>query len=327
MFIKHFIAIVAAIVGVTIGVSAQSVDYSVVSVPEESGLDIMQVSSTNDYVSMPAIARTKRELKWNYDRVLDVSYDGKSIAYISNRNGYQNIFIKELGKQGGAIQRTNRKTVVDFSYSPDGKQICFSENRGSYNQIFLTDASNGYVCRQITSANIDASPMFSRDMKQILFARKESNSMSIWGYNINSNFISSYVAGDTPYSTGASSFLCTRSGVNNRGEIWRIDYSTGIEECIVSDPERSFASPVVSPNGQWILFVGESVIETDEFKYRNTDIYACRIDGTELMQITYHAADDVSPVWSRDGKYIYFISQRGNANATPNIWRLTFQYY
>lgn len=327
MLKKRFTALVGVILGIVLSANAQSVDYSVVSVPEESGLDIMQVSSANDYVSMPTIARTKRGFSWSYDRVLDVSYDGKSIAYISNRNGSQNIFIKELGKQGGAIQRTNRKMVVDFSYSPNGKQICFSENRGSTNQIFLTDAFNGYVCRQITSANIDASPMFSRDMKEILFARMESNSASIWGYNIASNFVSSYTTGATPYSTGEATFLCTRNGVNNCGEIWRIDYSTSIEECIVSDPERSFASPIVSPDGQWILFVGESIIETDEFNYHNTDIYACRIDGTQLMQITYHAADDISPVWSRDGKYIYFISQRGNANATPNIWRLTFQYY
>ena len=42
------------------------------------------------------------------------------------------------------------------------------------------------------------------------------------------------------------------------------------------------------------------------------------------MQLTYHAADDLSPVWSRDGRYIYFISQRGSATATANVWRMNF---
>lgn len=32
---------------------AQSVDYSVVSVPEESGTDFTQISQTTDYVCMP----------------------------------------------------------------------------------------------------------------------------------------------------------------------------------------------------------------------------------------------------------------------------------
>lgn len=58
----------------------------------------------------------------------------------------------------------------------------------------------------------------------------------------------------------------------------------------------------------------------------NTDIYVARTDGSELSQITYHAADDLSPVWSKDGKYIYFISQRGNAEGVANIWRMNFIY-
>ena len=34
---------------------AQSVDYSVVSVPEESGTDFTQISQTTDYVCMPEV--------------------------------------------------------------------------------------------------------------------------------------------------------------------------------------------------------------------------------------------------------------------------------
>jgi Tol biopolymer transport system component len=75
-----------------------------------------------------------------------------------------------------------------------------------------------------------------------------------------------------------------------------------------------------------VLFVGVSDIVTPNFVYKNTDIYACRIDGTSMVQLTYHAADDLSPVWSCDGKYIYFVSQRGSATATANIWRMPFVY-
>ena len=128
-------------------------------------------------------------------------------------------------------------------------------------------------------------------------------------------------------ATGDNSFLCARMGSNNRSEIWRVNYATGVEECIVSDPERSFTTPVVSPDGEWILFTGESIIKSGKLIYRNTDIYVCKKDGSGLMQGTYHAADDLSPTWSRDGKHIYFISQRGNAEGVANIWRIAFQYY
>ena len=58
------------------------------------------------------------------------------------------------------------------------------------------------------------------------------------------------------------------------------------------------------------------------FVYPNTDLFVCRIDGTGFAQLTYHAADDLSPVWSKDGRFIYFISQRGSSDGTANIWKM-----
>lgn len=305
--------------------NAQQVDYSVVSVPEESGIDFLQVTTTGDYVCMPTVKRRRNGLSWFSNRIIDISIQGTHIAYLSYRNEATNIFIKELGKQGGSVQRTNRKGILDFSYSPNGKFIVFSENRGTSHQIFQTDANNGYVCRQITSANQDYSPVYTSDMKQIFFARQEANGTSIWAYNTINNFVSSYTNGMNPCPLkGESAFLCTRTNTEGKSEIWKINHETGIEECIVSDPSRSFTSPSISPDGQWILLTGESIISNENFIYRNTDIYACRTDGSELAQLTFHAADDLSPVWSRDGRYIYFISQRGSAEGTANIWRMNF---
>lgn len=311
----------------TIPVQSQQVDYSVVSVPEESGIDFMQITSQSDYVCMPEVIRNPQKIDWFSNRILDISIDGKYIAYLSYRNNTTNIFIKELGKQGSSIQRTNRSNVLDFSYSPNGKYICFSENRGNSNQIFQTDAQNGYICRQITSNNQDYSPTYSLDMKNIFFARQETRSVSIWSYNISNNFLSSYTSGMNPYPIKEeTAFICTRINSSGKSEIWKINYKTGTEECIVSDPERSFTTPCVSPDGQWILFVGSNKLHSSNFTYLNTDIFACKMDGTNLSQLTYHAADDLSPVWSKDGKFIYFISQRGNASGTANIWRMNFNY-
>jgi Tol biopolymer transport system component len=217
--------------------------------------------------------------------------------------------------------------VVDFSYSPDGEWICFSEQRGKTHQVFRTSASQGYICRQITSSNNDYSPIYTADMTQIFFARQESNSISIWGYDVGNNFLSSYTVGMNPCPLpNEPTILCTRMSTANSSEIWKINYATGVEECLISEPNRSFASPCVSPDGEWILFVGESVAGEGSVNYRNTDLYVARVDGTMITQLTYHAADDLSPAWSKDGQYIYFVSQRGSAEATANIWRMTFPF-
>lgn len=306
---------------------AQQVDYSIVSVPEESGIDFMKISSSGDYVCMPLVKRVAGKIDWLSNHILDISMDGNNIAYLSFRNNTTNIFIKDLSKQGSSIQRTNRTNVLDFSYSPDGQYLCFSETRGKTNQIFQTNANTGYVCRQITNGNQDYSPVYSSDMKSIFFARQEMKGVSIWSYNIQNNFLSNYSSGMNPCPIkGENAFLCTRISGTGKSEVWKINYKTGIEECIVSDPKRSFTTPTLSPDGQWILFVGESHIDGGSFMYSNTDIFVCKIDGTGFSQLTYHAADDLSPVWSKDGKYIYFISQRGDAAGIANIWRMNFSY-
>lgn len=324
--ILRFSAVVA-LVAACVETSAQQVDYSVVSVPEEAGAELIKITSASDYVCMPLVQRRGERIDWLTNRILDVSISGTHLAYLSARNNSTNIFIKELSRQGSSVQRTNRSGVLDFTYSPDGKYICFSERRGNTNQIFQTDAQNGYVCRQITSGNLDYSPVYSSDMQLLFFARQEANGVSIWSHSVQNNFLSSYTPGMNPCPLeGETAFLCTRTNSAGRSEIWRIDYDSGVEECIVSDPGRSFTTPSISPDGEWILFVGESLLDAGKFVYRNTDLFVCRIDGTGFAQLTYHAADDLSPVWSRDGRYIYFISQRGDADGTANVWRMTFQY-
>ncbi|MCH5302897.1 MAG: PD40 domain-containing protein [Prevotella sp.] len=303
------------------------VDYSVVQVNEESGTNFTQITTDNDYVCMPEVKRSGHGINWLSNRILDLSIDGSQLAYLSARSNTTNIFIKDIGKQGASVQRTNRQFVLDFTYSPDGKYICFSEANGKLNQIFQTSATSGYVCRQITSGNKDYSPVYSADMKNIFFARMENNGASVWSYDVGSNFLSSYTKGLNPCpTTGKNSILCTRINAEGRGEIWRVNYQTGIEECIVSDPSRSFTTPSISPDGRWILFVGSNALTNGNTQYFNTDIFACHVDGTQLVQLTYHAADDISPVWSRDGRFIYFISQRGSATGTANVWRMDFAY-
>lgn len=315
------------LMAITPAIMNAQVDYSVVQVNEESGVNFTQITSDNDYVCMPEVSRRGKVFDWLSNRILDISVDGTQLAYLSFRSNTTNIFIKEIGKQGASVQRTNRQAVLDFSYSSDGNNICFSETNGKLNQIFQTSAVSGYVCRQITSGNQDYSPAYSKDQKMIFFARLENNGSSIWGYDISSNFLSSYTKGINPCTTNEENvILCSRINGDGRGEIWRINYQTGIEECIVSDPKRSFTTPSLSPDGNWILFVGSSMLMNRKKQYWNTDIFACHTDGTGLVQLTYHAADDLSPVWSRDGKYIFFISQRGSAAGTANVWRMDFVY-
>ena len=303
-----------------------TVDYSVVSVPEEAGIMFTKVTTAADYVAMPEVNRKARGVNWLTNRIIDLSPDSVTLGYVSVRNNTTNIFLKNITKQGNSIQRTNRQCVIDFSFSPDGKSIVFSEARGKTNQIFSTDAKLGYVCRQITSSDRDYTPIFSNDMKQIFFCRTEQRGLSIWAYDLNDKFISSYFPGMNPCPVNVEDeLIVSRIDAEGRSEIWKINYATGVEECIITDPKHSFTSPTISPDGKWILFVGDGQVKKPNGgMYYNTDIFVSKIDGSQVTQLTYHAADDLSPAWSKDGKFIYFISQRGDANGIANVWKMTF---
>ena len=303
--------------------NAQSLDYSL-AVDEEWGLELTKITSDNDYVYMPAVRKTAN-LDWMTNNVIGLTPDGKSISWISVRNGSSNIFMRSLDG-GSSLQRTNRQRVLDFNYSQNGNKLCFSEASGRINRIFTTDANRGYVCRQITNNECDYSPIYSSDQKQIFFARRDNgNTFGIWSYDLTENSLSYITTGINPYPiNGTSELLCVRTSGQGLNEIWKINYDTGNETCIVSDSERSFSTPSLSPDGKWILMVGSSVFQHNGKKYPNTDIFVCSPDGTNLTQLTCHPANDLSPQWSHDGRYIYFISQRESSMKVANIWRLTF---
>jgi Tol biopolymer transport system component len=301
------------------------IDYSVVEVDEEHGLELTKISSTIDYVCLPQVKRTAKSVNWFTNKIISMVPKSDNIAYLSARNNTTNIFIKDLSKQGASRQRTKRTAIVDFSFSPDGKNLYFSETRAKTNQIFLTDAENGFVCRQITTGANDYSPVVTSDGKQVFFSRVEARGVGLWSYNLANNFLSSYSSGMNPCTlTKEPALIVMRQTPDGRTELWKVNYETGAEDCIVSDAERSFSTPSVSPDGKWLLFVGSSVLSAGTTTYANTDIYVSRLDGTDLRQLTHHAADDLSPTWSNDGRYIYFISQRGDADGVANIWRMTF---
>lgn len=306
--------------------NAQSIDYSVAFVPEESHLELRQITNESDYVCMPEVIKRGNSIRWFSNKIIALMPNDDKIGYLSYRNNTSNLFIKELSGKGGSIQRTNRQMIVDFSFSPDGKLICFSEKRGKTFQIFQTDASSGYVCRQITSGAQDFSPIYSNDLNIIFFARQDNKDVSIWGFDINDKYVSIYSNGMNPCPIpGTTVLLCSRNDSNGKSEIWKVDYSSGIEECLVSDPNRSFTTPSISPDGEWIVMVGESNVEYSNKSFRNTDIFVCKIDGSCLSQLTHHACDDLSPIWDNSGQFIYFVSQRGSSSAMANVWRMKFE--
>lgn len=259
-------------------------------------------------------------LYWATDRRMALSPDGKKLAYISKIDNAYNIMVRGVDPESPSTQRTFRRAATTW-WGSNGR-LYFNDNTVSKCPIQSTEAEQGSLIKQHTSNSNDWDPALTKDGSLLYFTRFDGSGPSIWSLNMRTNELKNYTKGYNAIPVGNSNttILCTRNQANGRSEIWMIDLSKGDETLILSDSEKGFTSPYPSADGKWILVVGSS-LSTITGKY-NTDIYAVKSDGTQLTQLTYHPAIDTNPVFSKDGKYIYFISNRANEKNLFNIWRI-----
>ncbi len=312
-------------------------DFSVVFVPEEGGVKFEKITDDADrvadydgnIVSRASSIFGKRKsvaMDWWVVPQIALSPDGKRIGYINEKNGTTNVMIKSSSTGGASVQRTFRTNVQGFSWSPDGTTLCFTEIRNGHQGIYLVDANQGTVVRQISNGtDNDLGGVITPDGNTIFFHRGEGlSSYSLWSYDRKTNLFSNYSRGMTVCLIPGSKdeVYCARFTDKKESEIWRVNFKTGVEEVILAQQGKSFTTPQLSPDGRWLLVTGNSKSEKEGIV--NTDIFVVRTDGTQLTQLTYHPGNDLSAIWSPDGRSIFFLSQRGSADKIYNVWRMDF---
>ncbi len=275
-------------------------------------------------VNSPIGACANAGFAWSTLNLLSVSPDGSELAYLSLQDNVWNIMIRRSGPQSAATQRTFRE-VQDLTWGSDNRLYFGDASQESRVQISSTDAHAGSLMRQHTNNNVDMNPVLSKDGKRLYFTRVDKSGPFVWSYELETGALTACCRGYNPYPVGdgSSEFICVRNSSAGNSELWYVNYEKAQETLILSDKNRGFSNPQVSPDGQWILCQGNS--KSNISKKDNLDIFVVKIDGTNTyQQLTYHPANDCCPVWSEDGKYIYFISSRATAKDEFNIWKMRF---
>lgn len=305
---------------------------------EESGLNVTKITDEgsnsvvgstsgknwfkNIFSGTSTIAGSKKsKLQWGTLKTLAVSPDGSEIAYLTRNNDKDNVMVKRSSGSGASTQRTFRD-IWDFGWGPDGN-LYVSEAIGSDEaKISSIDAHKGSAMRQISSNNFDRNPA-TKDGNVIFFTRIDKNGPSIWSFNKSTAELVNCARGYQPFPISNEEFYCTRNNKDGNSEIWLVNFVNGQETLIVSDKTKGFSNPSLSPDGEWILMQGNAKSATT--KKENLDIFVVKPDGTQLTQLTFHPGSDFCPVWSADGKQIFFISSRGTKKDSYNVWRMNFE--
>lgn len=305
--------------------------------PEESTLNLVKITDEANntilagntlYIAASMVANSsygisKGKIIWATPSLLSVSPDGTKIAYCTRSNGQDNVMVRNANTQGVSTQRTFRN-VGSFSWGNDDN-LYISDVNGANSYICYVNAEVGSLMNQLTNGSVwDSNPVVSADGKKVFFTRDGEGGPSIWSLNKDNGTLTLCARGFNPclIPDNSNAFYCVRNSTNGRSELWYVDFVNGQESLVLSDENRSFTNPALSPDGKWIACTGNSVSSIS--KKHNLDIYVVRTNGSNLTQLTYHPESDVCPAWASDGKSIFFLSSRANKSSSFNIWRMNF---
>jgi len=202
--------------------------------------------------------------------------------------------------------------------SPDGEFVAFEANSGGDLDVFLLRVG-GQRAINLTedSPADDHHPAFSPDGRFLAF-RSERDGGGLFVMGATGESVRRLAAfGDNPaWSPDGREIVFATEGESDPharekvSELW-------VAPAVGGEPRRIFAGdavqPAWSPGGHriafWSVQLGIGV----------RDVWTIARDGSDPRRVTDGPSVDWNPVWARDGRHLYFLSDRGGV---MNPWRV-----
>jgi eukaryotic-like serine/threonine-protein kinase len=218
-------------------------------------------------------------------------------------------------------QLTLQKGVEEFpSLSPDGKWLVYASDAAGNFDIYLQSVG-GQTPINLTkdSTAADQQPAFSPDGERIAFRSEREGGgiflMGRTGESVNRitdrGYNPAWSAAGTEIAFGTENVVTDPGGRGLRSGLWIVNVDTGARRQIVTDDA---VQPSWSPAGSRIAYWAARGAR------RQRDILTIAAGGGSPVLVTDDAAIDWNPVWSPDGRYLYFSSERGGS---MNLWRVS----
>jgi len=216
-----------------------------------------------------------------------------------------------------------RSNISNFDISPDGKKIAFT-SRG---EIFVSDVDGKFI-KQINRKNAERARevKWLSDNKTLLFNQTADGYLNLYTVAADGSAGIKQITTDKKDNRSVSFNKSKTKAVflSGRDEVRLLDLKTWEIKTLVKDEIWAFqnSDPGFSPNEEYVFFTAVRNFEQDLFIHHLKD--------NKTIQLTNTGVSESNPVWSPDGKYIYFNSARTKPSypfgpQNPRIYRMPLE--
>jgi tricorn protease len=264
----------------------------------------------------------------SHQRIFDISsasIDDGRIVYacgadlwlLDLKSGHEQIIPITLASDFDQLREHWVKKPVEFltafHISPDGTSAVFTA-RG---EVFTLPLRNGRIVKVAASSAVRyREARFLPDGKSILALSTESGETEFWKFPANGE-------GKSEQWTNDAHVLRWDGVVSPDGNwlahhdkderLWLFNTKTRQEKPIAQSMMGDFADLRWSPDSKWLAFVQSANNQFLQIKVLN-------IDSGEIRDITSDRYNSVSPTWSSDVKWMYFLSDRMLKTTIESPW-------
>jgi Tol biopolymer transport system component len=264
-------------------------------------------------------ARLTRDAGLDYNPAF--SPDGKSVAFVSDRDGNAEVYV--MNADGKGPRRLTEEFALDDhpAWSPDGKRIAFvstrrpSEKPGrAWNGLYVMNADGSGV-KRLSGAAADYSPAWSPDGGWLAFASGSGKvgGTDVWVVRPDGTGRRRVVKdGGWPAFSADGKAVFFHSKRQGRWGVWRVNVDgTGLKR--VTPGKEDAYTPRTSADGKWLVY---AVARGGHRQVELMDL------GTgKTVQVTKGGTDHWNPAVSPDGRsVVYHRARPGGSVANVERW-------